>query len=50
MKQKHLIDVTEVFRTIKVEKRIRFAKLGFYVLFFVIVVFRYVMHLIIVSS
>ncbi|KAK2653316.1 hypothetical protein Ddye_013172 [Dipteronia dyeriana] len=40
MKRQHLIDVTEVFRAIKVEKRIRFVKLGFYVLFFVMVVFR----------
>ncbi|KAL5744108.1 hypothetical protein ACOSQ2_027224 [Xanthoceras sorbifolium] len=39
-KRQHLIDVTEVFRTIKAEKRFRFVKLGFYVLFFVMVVFR----------
>ncbi|XP_044504677.1 protein cornichon homolog 1-like isoform X2 [Mangifera indica] len=39
MKRQHLIDVTEVFRNLKVEKNLRLFKLGFYVVFFVIVVF-----------
>ncbi|KAJ4706473.1 Cornichon family protein [Melia azedarach] len=40
MKQQHLIDVTEVFRNLKVEKKFRIIKLGFYVIFFILVVFR----------
>ncbi|XP_031280281.1 protein cornichon homolog 1 [Pistacia vera] len=39
MKRQHLIDVTEVFRNLKFEKKLRFFKLGFYVVFFVLVVF-----------
>lgn len=46
MKQQHLIDVTEVFRNLKVEKKFRIIKLGFYVIFFILVVFRYVLHLV----
>ncbi|ESR34724.1 hypothetical protein CICLE_v10006138mg [Citrus x clementina] len=38
MKRKHLIDVTEVFRNLKVEKKFRLAKLGFYVIFFALVI------------
>ncbi|XP_044469009.1 protein cornichon homolog 1-like isoform X2 [Mangifera indica] len=39
MKRQHLVDVTEVFRNLKGEKNLRLFKLGFYVVFFVIVVF-----------
>lgn len=44
MKRKHLIDVTEVFRNLKVEKKFRIAKLGFYVIFFALVIAKYVPH------
>lgn len=43
MKRKHLIDVTEVFRNLNVEKKFRLAKLGFYVIFFVLVIFKLAM-------
>ncbi|CAH2053932.1 unnamed protein product [Thlaspi arvense] len=38
--RQHLIDVTEVFRGINFEKKLRFTKLGFYVFLFIMVVFR----------
>ncbi|CAN8259645.1 unnamed protein product [Cochlearia groenlandica] len=38
--RRHLIDVTEVFRGISFEKKLRFTKLGFYVVLFIMVVFR----------
>ncbi|KAM7264279.1 hypothetical protein ACFE04_001962 [Oxalis oulophora] len=38
-KRKHLLDVTEVFRNIKFEKRLRMVKMGFYLLpFFIIII------------
>ncbi|XP_021894054.1 protein cornichon homolog 1 isoform X2 [Carica papaya] len=40
-KQKHLIDVTEVFRNLNFEKKLRFIKLGFYLILFVVVIFRF---------
>ncbi|CAA7016205.1 unnamed protein product [Microthlaspi erraticum] len=38
--RRHLIDVTEVFRGISFEKKLRFTKLGFYIVLFIMVVFR----------
>ncbi|CAN8269424.1 unnamed protein product [Cochlearia groenlandica] len=38
--RRYLIDVTEVFRGINFEKKLRFTKLGFYVSLFIMVVFR----------
>ncbi|KZV46302.1 pentatricopeptide repeat-containing protein mitochondrial-like [Dorcoceras hygrometricum] len=40
LSRKHLIDVTEVFRVLNTEKKVRIAKLGFYVIFFAIVIAR----------
>lgn len=40
LKREHLIDVTEVFRALKREKYFRLAKLIFYLLLFLIVIFR----------
>ncbi|XP_073062462.1 protein cornichon homolog 1 [Primulina eburnea] len=40
LSRQHLIDVTEVFRVLNVEKKIRIIKLGFYVIFFAIVISR----------
>ncbi|CDP20907.1 unnamed protein product [Coffea canephora] len=40
MKREHLIDVTEVFRVLSVEKKLRVVKLGFYLLLFVLVMTR----------
>ncbi|XP_027066337.1 protein cornichon homolog 1-like isoform X2 [Coffea arabica] len=42
MKREHLIDVTEVFRVLSVEKKLRVVKLGFYLLLFVLVMTRLV--------
>ncbi|KAJ4885770.1 Protein cornichon-like protein 1 [Raphanus sativus] len=39
-KRRHLIDVTEVFRGIDFEKKLRFTKLGFYIVLFILIVFR----------
>ncbi|KAL0743852.1 hypothetical protein Bca4012_085365 [Brassica carinata] len=39
--RRHLIDVTEVFRGISFEKKLRFTKLGFYIFLFIIVVFSF---------
>jgi len=38
--RRYLIDVTEVFRGISFEKKLRYTKLGFYVFLFIMVVFR----------
>ncbi|KAA0035787.1 protein cornichon-like protein 1 isoform X1 [Cucumis melo var. makuwa] len=43
LKREHLIDVTEVFRALKREKYFRLAKLIFYLLLFLIVIFRIIM-------
>ncbi|KAG6603241.1 protein cornichon homolog 1-like isoform X1 [Cucurbita moschata] len=43
LKKEHLIDVTEVFRTLKREKYFRLAKLIFYLLLFLVVIFRIIM-------
>ncbi|KAK2986550.1 hypothetical protein RJ640_019520 [Escallonia rubra] len=43
MKRKHLIDVTEVFRSLNAEKKNRIAKLGFYVILFALVIIRLVL-------
>lgn len=40
IKRKHLIDVTEVFRFLDVEKKYRIIKLAFYLFIFIIVVVR----------
>ncbi|XP_034692663.1 protein cornichon homolog 1 isoform X1 [Vitis riparia] len=40
MKRQHLIDVTEVFRTLSAEKKYRVAKLAFYLFLFIIVIIR----------
>ncbi|KAJ0721211.1 hypothetical protein HanOQP8_Chr08g0273101 [Helianthus annuus] len=37
-KKRHLIDVTEVFRSIDAEKKLRIVKLAFYLLLFVLVI------------
>ncbi|XP_034692664.1 protein cornichon homolog 1 isoform X2 [Vitis riparia] len=42
MKRQHLIDVTEVFRTLSAEKKYRVAKLAFYLFLFIIVIIRLV--------
>ncbi|RVW46962.1 hypothetical protein CK203_012290 [Vitis vinifera] len=41
MKRQHLIDVTEVFRTLSAEKKYRVAKLAFYLFLFIIVIIRF---------
>ncbi|XP_061373701.1 protein cornichon homolog 1-like [Gastrolobium bilobum] len=43
VKRKHLIDVTEVFRVLNAEKKFRLAKLAFYILVLLIIVFRLVL-------
>lgn len=45
-KRRHLIDVTEVFRSIDVEKKLRIAKLAFYLFLFVIVIIRMVIAIV----
>ncbi|KAL3819885.1 hypothetical protein ACJIZ3_005790 [Penstemon smallii] len=40
LSQKHLIYVTEVFRVVNAEKKARLLKIGFYVVFFAIVIVR----------
>lgn len=40
MKQQHLIDVTEVFRSLDAEKKYRLIKLAFYLVLFVVVLIR----------
>lgn len=46
MKREHLIDVTEVFRNLNSQKKFRLIKLGIYLIFFSILMFRYVQHLV----
>ncbi|XP_019187315.1 PREDICTED: protein cornichon homolog 1 isoform X1 [Ipomoea nil] len=41
LSRQHLIDVTEVFRVIDFEKKLRIAKLAFYLIFFIIVLVRF---------
>ncbi|KAF3338288.1 protein cornichon 1-like protein [Carex littledalei] len=43
MKRKHLVDVTEIFRSLHWEKKYRIIKLAFYVTIFVIVIYRLVL-------
>ncbi|XP_078166310.1 protein cornichon homolog 2-like [Carex rostrata] len=43
MKRKHLVDVTEIFRSLHWEKKYRIIKLAFYVTLFVIVIYRLVL-------
>lgn len=45
IKRKHLIDVTEVFRFLDVEKKYRIIKLAFYLFIFIIVVVRLVLSI-----
>ncbi|XP_057768825.1 protein cornichon homolog 1-like isoform X2 [Salvia miltiorrhiza] len=40
LSNKHLVDVTEVFKVVNTEKKTRLIKLGFYVLFFGLVITR----------
>lgn len=42
MNKKHLIDVTEVFRYVDVEKKYRFAKLAVYSFLFILIIIRLV--------
>ncbi|XWS56227.1 hypothetical protein CRYUN_Cryun09bG0068100 [Craigia yunnanensis] len=42
LNRKHLVDVTEIFRDLNIEKKFRFVKLGFYLLLFAVVLFRLV--------
>lgn len=39
-KRQHLFDVTEAFRFLNAEKKLRFVKLGFYLVVFAIITFR----------
>ncbi|XWS59201.1 hypothetical protein CRYUN_Cryun08bG0101300 [Craigia yunnanensis] len=41
--RKHLLDVTEIFRDLNIEKRYRFVKLGIYLVLFTVVLFRLVL-------
>ncbi|KAL0428578.1 UNVERIFIED_CONTAM: protein cornichon1 [Sesamum latifolium] len=40
LSKQHLVDVTEVFRVLNAEKKVRLVKLGFYVVFFGLVITR----------
>ncbi|KAK4432149.1 protein cornichon1 [Sesamum alatum] len=40
LSKQHLVDVTEVFRVLNAEKKVRLIKLGFYIIFFGVVVTR----------
>lgn len=42
LNQKHLLDVTEIFRDLNTEKKYRFIKLALYLLLFTVVLFRLV--------
>lgn len=42
-KRQHLFDVTEAFRFLNAEKKLRFVKLGFYLVVFAIITFRLVL-------
>ncbi|KAJ4829577.1 hypothetical protein Tsubulata_031630 [Turnera subulata] len=44
VKRQHLIDVTEVFRNLNFDKKYRLVKLGFYMVFFMVLIFRFVLH------
>ncbi|KAL3534229.1 hypothetical protein ACH5RR_002690 [Cinchona calisaya] len=46
MKREHLIDVTEVFRVLSAEKKLRVVKLGFYFVLFILVMIRLVFSVI----
>nr|GMD41724.1 protein cornichon homolog 1 isoform X2 [Ipomoea batatas]GMD46399.1 protein cornichon homolog 1 isoform X2 [Ipomoea batatas]GMD47933.1 protein cornichon homolog 1 isoform X2 [Ipomoea batatas] len=46
LSRQHLIDVTEVFRAIDFEKKLRIAKLAFYLIFFIVVIVRLVISVI----
>jgi hypothetical protein len=41
MKRKHLVDVTEIFRQLHVEKKYRMIKLAFYFALFIITIYRF---------
>ncbi|KAL5545542.1 hypothetical protein UlMin_005229 [Ulmus minor] len=43
MKRKHLLDVTEIFRVLSSEKKYRLVKLGFYLIFLFIIIFRLIL-------
>nr|XP_043621787.1 protein cornichon homolog 1 [Erigeron canadensis] len=45
-KRRHLIDVTEVFRSLDAEKKYRIVKLAFYLLLFVLVIIRMVLAIV----
>lgn len=42
VKREHLIDVTEVFRVLSVEKKFRIAKLALYLIVLIVTIFRFV--------
>uniref|UniRef100_A0A6N2NJG5 Uncharacterized protein n=1 Tax=Salix viminalis TaxID=40686 RepID=A0A6N2NJG5_SALVM len=44
IRRQHLIDVTEVFRNLNADKKRRMIKLGVYMIFFIICVFRFVLN------
>ncbi|KAJ6864450.1 hypothetical protein NC651_035104 [Populus alba x Populus x berolinensis] len=44
IRRQHLIDVTEVFRNLNTDKKHRMIKLGVYMIFFTICVFRFVLN------
>ncbi|XP_020959414.1 protein cornichon homolog 1 [Arachis ipaensis] len=46
MKRQHLLDVTEVFRVLKAEKKFRIVKLAFYLSVLIITIFRLVLLLV----
>lgn len=41
MARKHLVDVTEIFRQLSVEKKYRMIKLAFYFCLFIITIYRF---------
>jgi hypothetical protein len=42
VKREHLIDVTEVFRVLNAEKKLRIAKIALYLIVLVVTIFRFV--------
>ncbi|XP_011033275.1 PREDICTED: protein cornichon homolog 1-like isoform X2 [Populus euphratica] len=44
IRRQHLIDVTEVFRNLNTDKKHRMIKLGVYMIFFTVCVFRFVLN------
>ncbi|KAL0337989.1 UNVERIFIED_CONTAM: protein cornichon1 [Sesamum calycinum] len=48
LSKQHLVDVTEVFRVLNAEKKVRLVKLGFYVVFFGLVITRLALSVIFV--